>query len=160
MTESLPPDEADTAKTAPEHLATVRHTPPPRIGEVVVSVHRQDDVVVLTVAGDLDMATAPQMGDAAKRALGSRPRALVLDLRQVEFMSSAGLSTLVATHQKAGQHSQVRIVATTRPTLRPLQLTGLDRQLAVFDDFENAVAPSVEHSGQHRLGEPDGQAGV
>src|SRR5947209_3722880 len=80
MTESLLPDEADTATTAPGHLATVRHAPPPRIGEVAVSVHHQEDVVVLTVTGDLDMATAPQMGSAAKRALGSQPRVLVLDL--------------------------------------------------------------------------------
>ncbi|WP_414636196.1 hypothetical protein [Actinophytocola sp.] len=48
------------------------------------------------------------------------------------FMRSAGISVLLETHQRAAPHTAVFIVAPSRTTLRPLQVTGLDTVLDLY----------------------------
>jgi anti-sigma B factor antagonist len=55
---------------------------------------REDGVVVVSVRGEVDLFTAPQLG-AVLDGLARAKRATVLDLARVEFMSSTGLTTLI-----------------------------------------------------------------
>jgi anti-sigma B factor antagonist len=95
--------------------------------------------VILSATGDVDMISAPQLEEAARRALADAPPALVLDLSEVTFMSSAGLSVLVHTQKNAPAATEVRIVAAGAATLRPLQLMGLDQELTLFATREEAL---------------------
>lgn len=87
---------------------------------------------VVTVRGDVDAGTAPRLGDLLLDVL-SRPGTadVVLDLREVTFLDSAGLTALVATHQAARRGGRLlRVVpGTARAVLRPLRITGLDTVL-------------------------------
>lgn len=56
---------------------------------------------------------------------------LVIDLSAVDFLASAGMAVLVWAHRQA-EPADVRVVASSRLTLRPLQLTRLTDELAVF----------------------------
>lgn len=106
---------------------------------VTVEVAEHGPNLVLTVAGEVDLLTTPQLQQALTRAVEGRPPILVVDLDKVEFLASAGLAALVDAHQSAGNHTQVRIVATTTATLRPLQLTGLDTELAIYPSREASL---------------------
>jgi anti-sigma B factor antagonist len=89
--------------------------------------------VLLEVAGEIDMATAPRLGAAIDAALGDRPDLLVIDLTKVEFLGSAGLSVLMTGQQAAAaQSTQLRVVAAGSVTARPIQITGLDELLPLF----------------------------
>lgn len=114
----------------------------PATGEMTVSVRRQTDTLILTVVGELDILTAPTVDEAARLALADKPAVLVIDLTQVGFLGSAGLSLLVKTHQQGAPQCDVRIVAATRTTRRPIELTGLDRQLTLFSSLEEALGAS------------------
>ncbi|WP_448613422.1 STAS domain-containing protein [Modestobacter sp. URMC 112] len=91
---------------------------------------------VVTVRGDVDAGTAPRLGDLLLDVL-SRPGTadVVLDLREVTFLDSAGLTALVATHQAARRAGRlVHVVpGTARAVVRPLQITGLDTVLDIVD---------------------------
>lgn len=97
------------------------------------------ETAVVTVSGEVDMVTAPRLHAVLSDALGQEPAALVVDLSSVGFLASAGLSTLVAGHQQAGAKTVLRVVATSSATVRPLQVTALDREIAVFRTVEEAV---------------------
>ncbi|MEC3980927.1 STAS domain-containing protein [Amycolatopsis sp. H20-H5] len=112
--------------------------PRPKFGGLAVRTRRDDDAVIVSLTGDIDLATAPELRKAAEEALRDRPRLLVLDLADVEFLASAGLAVLLAIQAQA--EGVVRVVAASRATLRPIELTGLDRQLAMFDSVEAALA--------------------
>ena len=81
----------------------------------------------VTVHGEIDSATAPQLRDCLLEAL-SRPAARVeVDLSRVTFLDSAGLSALAAAHRAArttGRELRFRC-GTARAVVRPLQITGL-----------------------------------
>ncbi len=105
-----------------------------------VDVETQDKTVILAATGELDMLTAPRLDEAADQALDNAPQTLVLDLTNVTFLSSAGLSVLVGTHKHAGDGTDVVIVATGTATQRPLQLMGLDHDLPVYATRDEALA--------------------
>lgn len=97
------------------------------------------DSVIVSVAGEVDMLSAPRLEEAAQRALADTPPVLVLDLSSVTFLSSAGLSVLVRTEKLAGDNTDVHIVAAGPATLRPIQLMGLDKDLAIYPTRDEAV---------------------
>ena len=81
---------------------------------------REGERVVLTVRGEIDMATAPRLRAALERAAGAAGGAV--DLRAVEFMDSTGLSALVAAHQAL---ARLVIVCPPGPGRRALEVSGL-----------------------------------
>jgi anti-sigma B factor antagonist len=83
-------------------------------------------VVVVAVAGELDMATAPVVDEYVRRRLGGVSRALVLDLSGVTFLGSTGINLLIALAAECeAVGAELRLVATTKPVLHPLELTDL-----------------------------------
>jgi anti-sigma B factor antagonist len=104
-----------------------------------VTVEHVPGAVVVRVAGEIDMLTAPALDDAVRRSLREQPAKLVIDLSAAQFFSSAGISVLVAAHRNSGDDVALRIVARDRVILRPLQLTGLADDLAIHPTLETAL---------------------
>ena len=99
----------------------------------------QDGIAVLKVGGDIDLATVPALEAAIDEALAPKPTGLVIDLSDVEFLASAGLQALVATHNNVSQSAQFAVVANSASTSRPIQLTGLDRIFDLYPTLEEAL---------------------
>jgi anti-sigma B factor antagonist len=83
---------------------------------------------VVTVAGDVDLATAEDLTrhgrDALDRLDAGRP--LVLDVAGVTFIDSSGLTALVRLRRAAAEKgSQVRLRAVPHSMRRLLELSGL-----------------------------------
>ena len=110
---------------------------------VGIRVEHATGAAVVHVAGELDLVTTPALRDAIADALSSPPPLVVLDLTDVDFLASAGLSELIAAGERAQGRTTLRIVAANRSTLRPLSMTGLDSMLAVFPTVDEALAAPV-----------------
>ena len=122
-------ERADTGETAAANAD----------GDVsTVSVEHLPGAIVLTVDGEIDMITAPAFEDAVRQALGERPAVLVIDLGEASFFSSAGISVLMFA-QSNQEGVAVRVVAADRIVLRPLELTGLTTDLAIYPDRASAL---------------------
>ena len=109
-----------------------------------VDVRRRDDLaVVVQVTGELDTLTAPavdaQLTDLEAELTESA--ALVLDLSDLAFMSSAGLALLVTHHERcAEQGNRLRVVTgNNRTVLRPMRITGLDTMLDLVATVADAT---------------------
>ncbi|MBH0774757.1 STAS domain-containing protein [Nocardia bovistercoris] len=103
-----------------------------------VAVH--DGATVLTVAGEVDLATAPALETAIEGILAAKPAALIIDLSGVSFLASAGMAALVAAHQRAGQATTIAVVADGPATSRQLKMTSLDQVFALYSTLESALA--------------------
>jgi anti-anti-sigma factor len=66
-----------------------------------VEVRRTDDATVVTVSGELDLVSCTTLEEALEEVDGSHEGLLILDLREVDFMDSAGLAVVVRAHQRA-----------------------------------------------------------
>lgn len=107
---------------------------------ITTSVNFDDGIAVLAVTGEIDLATIPAFEAAIAEALAPRPSALIIDLSGVDFLASAGLQALVATHEKVSGTAGFAVVADGPATSRPIELTGLDQILALHASLPEAKA--------------------
>jgi anti-sigma B factor antagonist len=109
--------------------------------------HANGEALVVTVAGEIDMYTVDRLRTAVAAGFDQLHDAqiLVIDLTKVTFLSSEGLQALVEVTQTARRRREPLpiVVDQTRPVIRPIEITGLDAVLALFDTVEDALqAPS------------------
>lgn len=112
---------------------------PPSPG-LSVLVEPHGEAVVLNVAGEIDLATAPQLGESINAAMEQRPETLVVDLSGVDFLASAGMAVLIGCHQQAQGNIRFRIVATGSATFRPMELTGMTEEISIYHTRDEALA--------------------
>lgn len=102
-----------------------------------VSISRPDtDRCVLTVAGELDIATAPQLLAAVRDVIAEAPDLLVMDLDEVTFLDSTGLGVLISAHRRGGR---LVLVCHNRACLRVLEITALSRVFTFAPTVEDAL---------------------
>ncbi|WP_410614752.1 STAS domain-containing protein [Amycolatopsis sp. lyj-109] len=106
-----------------------------------VSLEIRDGAAVLRVDGALDLALAPKLRRLAERAARLCPSVLVIDLTDVTFLASAGMAELVRAHRGPTASAPLRVVANGRITLRPLELTRLTDEFAIYPSLSDALAP-------------------
>jgi anti-sigma B factor antagonist len=101
--------------------------------------------IVVHVAGELDLNTAQDLVDqlAEARAQARTPGPLVIDLTDLTFMGSVGLSVLL-DHDRRCRDAELdlRVVAGNRTIARTFSKTGLHTILAVFATLAEALAPA------------------
>jgi anti-sigma B factor antagonist len=97
------------------------------------SVRRRDGIVVLALCGELDIAVAESVEQAALENLDSSCRHLVIDLRALEFVDSTGLRALLRIRELAGQNVQFELVKGPPTIARVFELTGLTSSLPFRD---------------------------
>lgn len=113
--------------------------------ELAIDTRAADGVVVVSLAGDIDVATVDEVGDALTRAVTSEPppRHLCCDLSRVTFLDSTGLSSLVMAWRTGEARGTELVVAGAHGAVRRvLELTGLDTlfpQFSSVEEFEAAV---------------------
>lgn len=101
-------------------------------GLLTVGLAERDAAVVVAVAGEVDLATVPQVRAAFADALGRLGgRRLVVDLTAVTFLASAGLGALADLAGRAPE--QVVLAVDGDPVRRMLRLGGLDGIFRVVD---------------------------
>jgi anti-sigma B factor antagonist len=106
---------------------------------IATALAYQNGIAVLKVGGDIDLATVAVLEAAIDEALVAKPTGLVIDLSDVGFLASAGLQTLVATHNNVTQSGQFAVVANSAATSRPIQLTGLDQIFELYPTLDEAL---------------------
>lgn len=117
----------------------------PATTNLTITRERHGRTLVLVLDGDIDLHTAPTVREALESALAEAPRRLVVDLSAVRFLNSAGLAVLLDGHRAAASRTDLRLVATTRATWRPLQITRAHEHLVIHSSRAAAVsAPARE----------------
>lgn len=103
-----------------------------------------DGVLVVSASGELDMTTSPQLRQALGEALDEAGGAVVIvDVTSVTFVGSPGLAALFEAAINAKQRGgPLRIVVDhTRPAVvRPLQVSGLEAVLTLYETIDDALA--------------------
>jgi anti-anti-sigma factor len=104
----------------------------------------RDDVRIVRVRGDLDLAVAERIEEMLSKAAADPSRGLVIDLAACEFMDSVGLNAILhGAKQFQDGESKIAIVCPEGDVRQLLGLTGIDRTLAVFDSEDAAIEAAL-----------------
>jgi anti-sigma B factor antagonist len=100
-----------------------------------------DGVVVLELAGELDLAVGPRFHELVERVVADTPRLVVVDLAEVGFMDSTMLRELLRAHREVEEGGGRLVVAGAQPTVRRLlELTGTSDVFAISPSRDEALA--------------------
>jgi anti-sigma B factor antagonist len=94
--------------------------------------------LVLALSGEIDLTNADRLRKIFDWAVQNTRAVLVIDLSDVTFIGSSGLSLLLETHHQA-KARVVRIVAPYPANRRAIEITGLDDILWMFTDLTTAL---------------------
>ncbi|MDA0162153.1 STAS domain-containing protein [Solirubrobacter ginsenosidimutans] len=97
--------------------------------EFSVSRRRVGDAIVVAPAGEIDLATVDDLQAAVDAAAGESEQ-VVLDLREVTFIDSAGLRLVLQSSRAIAGFGVVR---GSREVQRVFDLVGLDDRLTMLD---------------------------
>ena len=105
-----------------------------------MQVQDLDGVVVVAVAGELDLATMPRFRDRLVRVISEHPGAtMIIDIDGITTIDDAGLGVLVGALRRARVHGGDIALVCTNEELRELfALTRLDRAFAIHRDIAAA----------------------
>jgi anti-anti-sigma factor len=95
------------------------------------AVDHEDALVIVRPAGELDLATAPEVRELLLAVRNERTGRIQLDLGNVTFIDSVGLSMIVSAHQRLHEDG-VGLEVVVPPMLRRLfDISGLGELLDV-----------------------------
>ena len=95
----------------------------------------------VTATGEVDSSSAPLLRQHIDALLDGDVDELTVDLTAVSFLDSAGLCVLAAAHSRAvSKKVRLRVLASSRAVVRPLQITGL-WQLLHAEQVDPGAAP-------------------
>jgi anti-anti-sigma factor len=98
------------------------------------------DTLVVTISGDLDIVTSPQLDECLTQAAGEHKR-IILDLSGVDFLDTSALAVIVGHWKQAQADGRMLALAGARYRYtKTLWITGLADKLTLYGTLEEGLA--------------------
>lgn len=107
--------------------------------EVTTTQYKRSDLV--KPSGRVDSFTAPKLAEILDRITNSSRYKVILDMEEVEYMSSAGLRVMINTQKTCKRYNRGEMVLACVPQriYEALELAGFVPLFRFFDDVTSAV---------------------
>ncbi|MFL5827618.1 MAG: STAS domain-containing protein [Thermoleophilaceae bacterium] len=103
------------------------------MGDLTIDLLQDRGMVWIGARGEIDLFTAPELKESLARAVADSGRDVVLDLCEVAFIDSTGLSLLLnAQRRLIRQHRRFLIVCPDGQVLHTLRLTGVAQGFPIY----------------------------
>lgn len=96
------------------------------------------DRYLITVSGEVDLATSPDLDVAIIAAIDSGATSVVIDLTDVSFMDSSGLGVIVRALKRCREaENDLDLVITNERVLKVFGITGLDQVIPIHATIQD-----------------------
>jgi anti-anti-sigma factor len=105
-----------------------------------------DDVRVISVRGELDLSTAPELESPLEEAVSTGDASVLIDLTECEFIDSTGIALIVRAWQRLDSGAEgegsgrVVICSDNDQVRRVLEITGLELSIPIHATRDEALA--------------------
>lgn len=90
---------------------------------MTIEINTNADQTIIEVAGRLDTTTAPLL-DKKIDEVSSNTKNLVLDLKKLEYISSAGLRVLLSAQKKMQKLGSMKVTNVCEEVMGVFEMTG------------------------------------
>jgi anti-sigma B factor antagonist len=90
---------------------------------MTMEIKKNAEAAVIEIAGRLDTTSAPALEKAINEDIGDTKN-LVLDLKGVQYISSAGLRVLLGAQKKMQKIGSMKVVNVCEAVMEVLEMTG------------------------------------
>ena len=88
-----------------------------------INIERNSDATILKIEGRLDTTTAPELEKAINDE-GEALKNLVLDFKDVNYISSAGLRVLLGAQKKMNVQGSMEVISVSEDVMYIFEMTG------------------------------------
>ena len=88
-----------------------------------ITDRREDNALTLALEGRLDTTTAPELETVLNEQLGDATE-LVFDMKDLEYISSAGLRVLLSTQKRMNRRGSMKVVGVSETIMEIFEITG------------------------------------
>lgn len=99
----------------------------------------RDGTVVVSVAGDVDNDSAPELRRVLSSAFADGASRVVVDLSKTDFLDSSGLGALVGVNKEHASDGELLVVCPKAQLRKLFQISRLDEVLLVLSDMDSAL---------------------
>jgi anti-sigma B factor antagonist len=109
---------------------------------VQISARQSEGSVVLDISGDIDLANSPTMRKALLSEIKEKhTRRVFLNLRNVRYMDSSGIASLVEGLKASRDQGSRLILYGLNPAVREvMELSRLQKIFEIYDNEEQALS--------------------
>ena len=106
-----------------------------------VQVENHDKVLVAKVEGRVDSSNSQDFERQLQGAIGEDVQAVVIDLGQLAYISSAGLRVVLLVAKTLGQRNvSISLCALSDPVQSVFEISGFNRIIQIYDTQADALA--------------------
>ncbi len=106
-----------------------------------VQVDHHDKVLVAKVEGRVDSSNSQDFERQLQGAIGEDVKAVVVDLGQLAYISSAGLRVVLLVAKTLGQRNvSISLCALSDPVQSVFEISGFNRIIQIYDTQADALA--------------------
>ena len=107
----------------------------------IQSERTSDGVAVITVAGELDLYTAPRLKENLLAALEDGVKKIVVDMTGVHFIDSSALGVLIGGVKRLKPNGGKLVLVSVDENVNWIfQITGLNSVFEIYDTRDEALA--------------------
>lgn len=107
---------------------------------------RTDNAAVVRVIGELDLATAPQLGDVLADLSGHGTMHVTVDLSEMAFIDSTGVTVLVSALKRLHEAGGDMALESPRASaMRVFEITGLTNVFTIRSEAGSDAATDGDH---------------
>ena len=100
-------------------------------------------VAMITLSGELDASVADNFRSEIQKATNQGARRLVLMVKDLVYMASAGLRVLIFAKQKMGPKIDLYVVEPQEAIREVITMTGFTQSVIMLDEYNAAEIESV-----------------
>ncbi len=108
----------------------------PSVGQLIISRTREEARHTIVLQGEVDLVTAPELEDTVAALCLGGAQELMLDMRQVVFMDSSGLRTVLASMDMCRLHGCELMLIPGTACRRLFEITGVIDDLPLSETDE------------------------
>ncbi|MBV6626105.1 MAG: anti-sigma factor antagonist [Rivularia sp. (in: Bacteria)] len=91
----------------------------------------------IILSGELKASTAPTFKTEVEKAAATNPQRLVIFMKDLTYMASAGLRVLIFAKQKMGANVDIYIISPQEMVMDTIKKTGFHHSVKIMDEYDN-----------------------
>lgn len=106
-----------------------------------ITKRKEKDALVVSVKGRLDAVTSPVLEKDLTELMAAGEKFLVVDLGDLDYISSAGLRTILATTKKLKEKQGKLLLASLKSVVKEVfEISGFSSIIPIFESVDSALS--------------------
>jgi len=106
-----------------------------------IMTRKRENTVIVSVAGRMDTAAAPPFDKSLETLMAEGDTCILIDFKDLEYMSSAGLQAILATAKKLERiNGEIILMRLAGAVKEVFEISGFNNIFRIFDNEDAAFA--------------------